>query len=576
LDLGIETMNKTLSIGKLNFPWISLLIGIYLIAGLVNLDRLPIAWNDEIQNLDPALVWHHTGKYCSPLWPNPGAEFKFLSYPPLLEAWHCLWLYFGQSMWIVRLPFLIFHLLTALLLYRLVCQLLSAPSSARKQREPYSPIIIEQLALLITALFLFDKSTGEIARSLRVETPIMLLLALFISTAPKLIHRCTFHIPPFLGLCLGSLAIAHLYTWPLVLIATVLILNHFIHYQKQSSLLHGFTFLLGLIAPITIFWLVVKPELHDLTTQLFMQAEDHSGTSMGSNLYGFFIGRFVPYYIEQPYTVLLHLLYWIAALRLLILFYDPRPSLWSTFFKTQKKHFFNPCDTTLLIPILYLSFAIPTAIFLTPQHRYYPVQHLLGLLVIAVYLQNFKYQLPWNPLNHFRRILKSTQSAIPTENNHSNRFTPWISLIFVISLATPWTIRHSVAILQRNQRNPNTAIEFLNKNLNSLPAGEILGEPIANYWLAQSPNPKKWTYGFEFYPQHFPFNPKKPRYFLSRTTPNQLPFLTVKDSLIIKPQFNFTQKLGHTYDGLYLYKIQTEDAWKILTSPAILKITSGH
>jgi len=472
LDLGIETMNKTLSIGKFNFPWISLLIGIYLIAGLVNLDRLPIAWNDEIQNLDPALVWHHTGNYCSPLWPNPGAEFKFLSYPPLLEAWHCLWLYFGQSMWIVRLPFLIFHLLTALILYRLVCQLLSAPSSARKQPEPYSPIIIEHLALLITALFLFDKSTGEIARSLRVETPIMLLLALFISTAPKLIHQCKFHIPPFLGLCLGSLAVAHLYTWPLVLIATALILNHLIHYQKQSSLLHGFTFLLGLIAPITIFWLVVKPELHDLTTQLFMQAEDHSGTSLGSNLYGFFIGRFVPYYIEQPYTFLLHLLYWIAALRLLILFYDPRPSLWSTFFKTPKKHFFNPFDTTLLIPILYLSFAIPTAIFLTPQHRYYPVQHLLGLLVIAVYLQNFKPQLPWNPLNHFKHILKSTQSAIPTENNHSNRFTPWISLIFIISLLTPWTIRHSVAILQRNQRkpsaDPNSAAQ---KITNSSPPG---------------------------------------------------------------------------------------------------------
>ena len=125
-------MNKRLSIGQLNVPWIFLLVGIYLIAGLVNLDRLPIAWNDEIQNLDPALVWHHTGKYCSPLWPNPGAESKFLSYPPLLEAWHCLWLYFGQSVWIVRFPFLIFHLLTALLLYRFVVHLLSADSSTRK------------------------------------------------------------------------------------------------------------------------------------------------------------------------------------------------------------------------------------------------------------------------------------------------------------------------------------------------------------------------------------------------------------------------------------------------------------
>jgi len=578
-------MNKRLSIGQLNVPWIFLLVGIYLIAGLVNLDRLPIAWNDEIQNLDPALVWHHTGKYCSPLWPNPGAESKFLSYPPLLEAWHCLWLYFGQSVWIIRLPFLVFHLITALLLYRFVVHLLSAPASTsylfiiasyRKQPERFSIKIIEQLALLITALFLFDKSTGEIARSLRVETPIMLLLTLFISTAPKLIHQCKFHVPPFLGLCLGSLAIAHLYTWPLVFIAAALIVNHFIHYQKQSSFTHGSTFLLGLIAPITIFWLVVKPEWHDLTTQLFMQAEDHSGSSVGSNLYGFFIGRFIPYYIEQPYTLLLHLLYWLAALRLLILFYDPRPNLWRTFFKTPKKYFFNPFDTTLLIPILYLSFAIPTAIFLTPQHRYYPVQHLLGLLVIAVYLQNFKPQLPWNPLYHWRNILKSNQSASPTENNHSHRFTPWISLIFIISLLSPWTIRHSFAILQRNQRKPSAAIEFLNKNLNSIPAGDILGEPIADYWLAQSPNPKNWTYGFEFYPQHFPFNPKKPRYFLSRTTPNQLPFLTVQDSLIIKPQFNFTEKLGHTYHGLFLYKVQNEDAWKILTSPTILKITSGH
>jgi hypothetical protein len=569
-------MNKSLSIGKLNIPWIFLLIGIYLITGLWNLDRLPIAWNDEIQNLDPALVWHHTGKYCSPLWPNPGAELKFLSYPPLLEAWHCLWLYFGQSVWVVRLPFLIFHLITALIIYRLTIQLLSTPSSNQKQPEPYSIIVIEQLALLITALFLFDKSTGEIARSLRVETPIMLLLALFLSSVPKLIHPCKFFIPPFLGLCLGCLSMAHLYTWPLVLIATVLILNHFIHYQKQSSLLHVFTFLLGLIAPITIFWLVVKPELHDLTTQLFMQAEDHSGTSLGSNLYGFFIGRFILYYIEQPYTFLLHLLYWIAALRLLILFYDPRPSLWSTFFKTPKKHFFNPFDTTLLIPILYLSFAIPTAIFLTPQHRYYPVQHLLGLLVLAVYLQTFRPNLPWNPLCHWRNILKSTQSAFLRDSYLSNRFTPWISLIFIISLFTPWTIRHSTAILQRNERNPNTAIEFLNKNLNSIPAGEILGEPIANYWLAQSPNPQNWTYGFEFYPQHFSFNPNKPRYFLSRTTPNQLPFLTIQDSLIIKPQFQFTQKLGHTYHGLFLYKVQDANAWKILTSPAILKITSGH
>jgi hypothetical protein len=569
-------LNQSLSIGRFKVSWIYLLIGVYLITGLINLDRLPIAWNDEIQNLDPALVWHHTGNYCSPLWPNPGAENKFLSYPPLLEAWHCLWLFFGQSPWVVRLPFLLFHLLTAILLFRFVCHLLSDRSSKRKQPEPYLPIVVEQIALFITALFLFDKSTGEISRSLRVETPILLLLMGFVSLSPKLITRCKIYIPALLGLFLGSLSIAHLYTWPLVIIATTLIFNHFIHYQKQARFLFALIFLLGLIAPISIFWYAVKPEMHDLSTQLLIQTDDHSGTSLGSNVYGFFIGRFIPYYLEQPYTFFLHLIYWLGSIRLLISFYDPRPNLWSSFFNTPKKHFFNPFHTTVLIPILYLSFSIPTAIFLNPQHRYYPVQHLLGLLVIAVYLQNFKPQIHWNPLSHWRYLVKPQAFEVTSDNKPSNRITPWISLICMISMLTPWTIRNSAAFLQHNQRNPNTAIEFLNKNLNSLTAGEILGEPIANYWLSQSPHPKNWKYGFEFYPQHFPFNSQKPRYFLSRTTPKQLPFLIVQDSLIIKPKFNFTQKLGHTYDGLYLYKVQNEIAWKILTSPAILTITSGH
>ena len=569
-------MNQSLSIGRFKVSWIYLLIGVYLITGLINLDRLPIAWNDEIQNLDPALVWHHTGNYCSPLWPNPGAENKFLSYPPLLEAWHCLWLFFGQSPWVVRLPFLLFHLLTAILLYRFVCLLLSDRSSKRKQPEPYLPIVVEQIALFITALFLFDKSTGEISRSLRVETPILLLLMGFVSLSPKLITRCKIYIPALLGLFLGSLSIAHLYTWPLVIIATTLIFNHFIHYQKQARFLFALIFLLGLIAPISIFWYAVKPEMHDLSTQLLMQTDDHSGTSLGSNVYGFFIGRFIPYYLEQPYTFFLHLIYWLGSIRLLISFYDPRPNLWSLFFNTPKKHFYNPFHTTVLIPILYLSFSIPTAIFLNPQHRYYPVQHLLGLLVIAVYLQNFKPQIHWNPLSHWRYLVKPQAFEVTADNKPSNRITPWISLICMISMLTPWTIRNSAAFLQHNQRNPNTAIEFLNNNLNSITAGEILGEPIANYWLSQSPHPKNWKYGFEFYPQHFPFNSQKPRYFLSRTTPKQLPFLIVQDSLIIKPKFNFTQKLGHTYDGLYLYKVQNEIAWKILTSPAILTITSGH
>jgi len=157
----------------------------------------------------------------------------------------------------------------------------------------------------------------------------------------------------------------------------------------------------------------------------------------------------------------------------------------------------------------------------------------------------------------------------------------WIvTLAFATFLLFPFTIRHTSALLQRPQRNPQTAIQFLNKNLNHLPEGEILGEPIANYWLAQSPHPEKWSFGFEFYPQHFPFNPQKPRYFLSRTSPQQLPFLKLVDQLHIPSYAAFKslplEKFGHTYDGLFLYQIESETAWKKLTHPAVLRVTSGH
>jgi hypothetical protein len=175
---------------------------------------------------------------------------------------------------------------------------------------------------------------------------------------------------------------------------------------------------------------------------------------------------------------------------------------------------------------------------------------------MAAYLQNFTPSSAWKPTNRWIK--------------------PALSMIFVVSLLTPWTIRNTAAILQRNQRNPHTAIQFLNKNLNAIPSGDILGEPIANYWLAQSPHPKDWQYGFEFYPQHFPYNAQKPRYFVSRTAPQQLPFLFLIDSLNIPTRFAQSQKLGHTYNGLYLYQVKSLSAWKLLTNPSTLKITSGH
>lgn len=518
---------------------IFLLLGLMAVVGLFNLDRLPIAWNDEVQNLDPALVWHNTQRFCSPLWPNPGAETHFLSYPPLIEAWHCLWLFAGKSPWIVRLPFLLFHLTTALLLYRFVFRFIGNSASSL-------------WALLFIALFLFDKSTGEIARSIRVETPILLLFALLIHTWHRSQNRFSSLTAATFGLLLGTLGIAHLYTWPLIAMALVLAwlgINQTHSHLTQKRLL----LILGSALPLVVFSILVQPNWSDLKVQLFMQADDHSSQSIIQNVLDFFVRRFIPYSIEQPYTPILHAAYYILAIHQIIRRWKVRNSIPNFLLAAW-------------IPCLFLSVSIPMMLLLTPQNRYYPIEHFWGLLVVVDYLKSIDFTMAKLP-----KWLNLERPNMPTKI---------IGMLFLVSLLLPYSTRHSAAILQRAQRNPHTAIEFLNKNLNHLPAGEILGEPIAEYWLAQSPQPKHWKYGFEFYPQHFDFNPNVPRYFLTRVSPNQLPFLALVDQLNI-PENSIWQrlpleKLGHTYQGLFLYKINSEKSWKQLTTPEMLRVTSGH
>jgi hypothetical protein len=89
--------------------------------GLFNLTTLPVAWTDEVMNLDPAIQFHKFGHFFSKLWPNPGAEKVFASYPPLIEIWHIFWLKItNPTVFNIRLPFLIFHLSTLTILYHLL------------------------------------------------------------------------------------------------------------------------------------------------------------------------------------------------------------------------------------------------------------------------------------------------------------------------------------------------------------------------------------------------------------------------------------------------------------------------
>lgn len=134
---------------------------LYLLLGLLNLDTLPVIWNDEVQNLDPAVQHLQTGKWVSWLWPNPGATERFASYPPFVHHWHRLMLsFFPLNPFWVRLPFL---LITGLSLWALF-QILK-----RSNSKAY-------WAFGLTILFAWDRSVFEISRSVRVEPLAMALV----------------------------------------------------------------------------------------------------------------------------------------------------------------------------------------------------------------------------------------------------------------------------------------------------------------------------------------------------------------------------------------------------------------
>jgi hypothetical protein len=173
---------------------------IYLLLGLMNLDTLPVIWNDEVQNLDPAVQHLQTGNWVSWLWPNPGATERFASYPPFVHHWHRLMLcIFPLSPFWVRLPFLLITCLSLWALFHIL---------KRRGSNAY-------LALGLTVLFAWDRSVFEISRSVRVE-PLAMALVIAYAWGPRSLWLRSFILCllPTCHLLLAPLALAlFLFEW---------------------------------------------------------------------------------------------------------------------------------------------------------------------------------------------------------------------------------------------------------------------------------------------------------------------------------------------------------------------------
>jgi hypothetical protein len=136
-------------------------IGCYFVLLLINLIYIPIAWVDEIMDLDPVVNFIEGKGYTSKLWPFSGSSSHFLANMPMRNApYFIMGKLMGFDIFWIRFPHFIFAVLTAITAYK-VFKKLEAPTL---------------LSLFLVLFLLLDKGIYESIRSVRSEIFQLLLM----------------------------------------------------------------------------------------------------------------------------------------------------------------------------------------------------------------------------------------------------------------------------------------------------------------------------------------------------------------------------------------------------------------
>lgn len=322
-----------------SYPALLIFFLIYAALSLLNLDRLPVAWTDEVLNLDPAVQFIKNGRFTSKLWPNPNCDEIFASYLPGIQWFQTAYLRLLpiEIFW-VRLPFALLIWGSILIAYRII-----------RKNTPLNDF----WSTLWVAIAFLDKSVFELSRSMRVEPLLIFGILLLFNWAPK---RKLWAIKSVL---IGYLAMAHIYIWPFLLLW---FLSDWLKLNTTQKLLQT---ALVLIAPMA-FFAYVDFEWHTIAEQMGFHAQQHTLTQTDlphNPLLNSLWFRFFPYYLEQPLNPLLF--YGIIAL-ISILFFKQKmwrtPQLW--------------IYGAWLLGIV-LMFGV-----MTPQYRYLPVFWIVGILLL--------------------------------------------------------------------------------------------------------------------------------------------------------------------------------------------------
>jgi hypothetical protein len=274
-------MNSKSLMSRQELSWIfGGMILVYFLGLYTNLIYNPIAWIDEVMDLDPAVQWVNGNGYQSKLWPYKGSDSFFLANLPLRNLSFILSTYlFGPDIFWVRLPHFIMALMVGITLFYIL---------QYRCRHEY-------ISLFLVLFIMLDKGLYESIRSVRCE---MLQVFLFLIAFGFTVYRKK----PFIAIIAGALLyLVHPASWGLSLL--IFVWNGWM--LKRTSIGLGLAGIVVFLIPGT-FWLwMIDFNFSGLHTQLFAAGMDHSsiGKHVGTLLRGHFLGRYEHYFPLQIWSI---------------------------------------------------------------------------------------------------------------------------------------------------------------------------------------------------------------------------------------------------------------------------------
>lgn len=478
-------------------PFIILLAVLFLIM-LLNLNKVPIAWIDEVMNIEPAWQFLQGNGFVGKMWPHDGAEKVFLAYLPLSSFIHFIDLsLFPAELFYTRLLWLLFLGISCVYMFKYIV--------ARY-------LTLEPVIYFIICIYVLDEGINNSLRNGRVEMPAIAIMSVLFYLAIRNKR------PSIQAILISLLFIAHPGLYPIAIIFSLNLLT------KKASLIKRIQYILSIAFFPFIYLLMAEFNFHQIYQQLVLHGKEHDHTAVqGNALYLHFVERFLPIYKYQPYMLLINIIMHVSCLYSIIFRWNPRHQL---------------LEWSYLLTSLFWFFS------LAPFYRYTSVLTFLMFLHLP--------SLAHRVFSLFGNLKFSLKTG--------NKVQLSMMLILLIFISIPFSVRHYCTFKQWPERNEYKVYEWLDNTLQHQTNKKnlLIDEAIGFYYTMKKPAEYEFTLPYALH--KYDLNNYENVYYLSfREAPKKSKLISTYETNTTSDKVLAGRKVL-TYDGLKLYKVESQEA----------------